>query len=93
MWAGPGSWRTGPKGAATVHACQTRPLSVLTAASRVVADSGTLVETGVVVPGVLGVVGPVGLPLAVDIPLLAMVLAAVALAVVVIMIRRPGGFR
>ena len=32
-----------------------------------------------------------GLPLAVDIPVLAMVLAAVALAVVVIMIRRPGG--
>ena len=88
--AGAGSWRTGPKGAATVHACQTRPLSVLRAASRVVADSGTLVETGVVVPGVLGVVGP-GLPLAVDIPVLAMVLAAVALAVVVIMIRRPGG--
>ena len=56
-----------------------------------VADSGTLVETGVVVPGVLGVVGAVGLPLAVDIPVLAMVLAAVALAVVVIMIRRPGG--
>ena len=42
-------------------------------------------------PGVLGVVGAVGLPLAVDIPVLAMVLAAVALAVVVIMIRRPGG--
>ena len=41
-------------------------------------------------PGVLGVVGAVGLPLAVHIPLLAMVLAAVALAVVVIMIRRPG---
>ena len=41
--------------------------------------------------GVRGVVGPVGLPLAVDIPVLAMVLAAVALAVVVIMIRRPGG--